>query len=82
MTRDEVLALMGQDDSDCNGELSCTEAAEALADLLIQIHGQVNDADFDALILIGSVLYRQGRVELESMQHAKVAVRRMRQGKA
>ena len=64
-----------------NGELSCTEAAEALADLLIEIKGQVSDADFDALIFIGSVLYRQGQVALASMLHVKATVRRMRQGK-
>lgn len=63
MNTDEIALLMNE--SGQHIRWSCAETAGAMAGLLKKLHPQLSNDDFNYLIIIGGVLFREGLREYE-----------------
>lgn len=67
MDSEEIVRMMSHSHS---MELTCAEAAGAMAAILARVHTLLTEDDFTFLVILGGVLFREGLKEYESSKEA------------
>lgn len=78
MNSDEIAYMMSKSYSMHGDGLTCAEAAGAMAAVLARVQPRVVEEDFNLLVVLGGVLFREGLREFEAAKKAREAIHRAR----
>jgi len=78
MNSDEIAYMMSKSYSMHGDGLTCAEAAGAMAAVLARVHTRMAEEDFNLLVVLGGVLFREGLREFEYAKQAREAIHRAR----